>query len=182
MSTLICQAFSLIATTYILEQAQHFIIRRVIGQEEAEIRCTQHGGNANQTGTATGHNGDILPGILAGLVLAMVLVVQVGYGLAQGLDAGGGAVLAGSHGDVNGVGPGEAAGNVVLNLRGALAEVGPLVGVLGEAVLAGALGAPDDTSRGAAGVEAGMGHVALVGAAELPVNLGLNLCECVRSH
>lgn len=162
---------------YILEQAQHFIVSRVVGQEEGQIRSAEDGGYANQTGAATGDNGNILPGVLALLALAMRLVVEVGDGLAEGLDAGGGAVLAGGHGNVNGVGTGETAGNVVFDLGGTLAEVGPFLGVFHEAVLAGALGAPDDAGGGAAGVEAGMGHVAFVGIAELAVDFGLDLCR-----
>lgn len=99
-------------------------------------------------------------------------------GLAQGLDAGGGAVLSGGDGDVDGGGPGEAAGDVILDLGGALAQVGPGLGLLEEAVLGGALGAPDDAGGGAAGVEAGMGLVALVGVAELAVDLGLEFWSC----
>jgi hypothetical protein len=105
----------------------------------------------------------------------MMLIIQVGNGLAQGLYASSGAVFSGGHGDINGVGPGEAASNVVLYLGSALAQISPFVWVFQEAVLAGALSAPDDTRRGTAGVKAGMWHVSFVGIAELPMNLGLDL-------
>lgn len=107
----------------------------------------------------------------------MVLIVELGDSLPKGSDAGRGAVLAAGHGDVDGLGTLEAAGDVVLDLGRALAQVGPGVRVLEEAVLGGALGAPDDAGGGSAGVETGMGHVALVGVAELAVNLGLELCN-----
>jgi hypothetical protein len=158
--------------TYVLEETQHLVVRRVVGQEEGQVGAAEDGGDTDQTGTATGNDGDVLPGVQAVLALAVHLVVEVGDSLAQGLDAGGGAVLAGGHGHVDGFGPPEAAGNVVLDLGGALAQVGPGIGFLKEAILGGALGAPDDAGGGAAGVEAGVGHVALVGIAELAVDLG----------
>lgn len=105
----------------------------------------------------------------------MGFVVQVRDRFSQGPDAGGGCVLAGGHGDVDCGGPLEATGNLILDLGGALAQVCPGIGVLEEAVLGGALCAPDYTGGGAAGVEAGVGEVAFVGIAELAVDLGLEL-------
>lgn len=115
----------------------------------------------------------------------MHLVVQAGDGLSQGLDAGGGAVLAAGSADVEGRGAVEAALDVILNLGGALclpgsalhedsqftrdrheahtAEVGPLVLLLKEAKLSGALGAPHHARRRSGGVEAGMGEMAVEG-------------------
>jgi hypothetical protein len=105
----------------------------------------------------------------------------VGDGLTQGLDAGRGAVLTRGRRDVNGAGAVEAALDVVLDLGGALAQVGPLLGLLEEAILAGALGTPDDTGRGSGRVETGVGEMALVGGTELAVDLGGCLCvDCQR--
>lgn len=108
----------------------------------------------------------------------MVLIVQLGNSLAQRLDTGGRTILSRSDRYVDARRAGEAASNVILNLGRALAQVGPGVGVLEEAVLGGALGAPDYTGGGAAGVEAGVRLVAFVRVAELTVDLGLELCRC----
>lgn len=107
----------------------------------------------------------------------MHLVVELGDGLSQGLDAGRGTVLARRYAEVDGLWSLEAAGNVVLDLGSALAQVGPRLGLIQEAVLAGALSAPDDTGGRSASVEAGVGHVAFVRIAELSVDLGLDLCR-----
>ena len=66
---------------------------------------------------------------------------------------------------------------VATHLGGALAQVGPLVGLLEEAELRGPLGAPDDTGRAARSVETGMGQVALVRRAELTVDFTTSLCR-----
>lgn len=105
----------------------------------------------------------------------MHFVVQLGNGLSQGSDAGCRAIFSGSHGDVDGLGPLEAAGDVILDLGGALAQVCPDLGLVEKAIFGGALGAPDNASRGAARVKAGMGHVALVGISKLAMDLGLHL-------
>lgn len=160
--------------TYVFEQTQHLVVGSVVGQEETQVRVTQHGRDSDQPSTTTRHNSHVLPGILALLVLTVHLIVQVGDRLPQGSNTGGGTILATGHGDVDGLGPLEAARDVVFYLRGALTQVGPVVRVLEEAVLGGALGAPDDAGGGAAGVEAGVGHVAFVGIAELAMDLGLD--------
>lgn len=163
--------------THVLEQTQHLVVGRVVGQEETEIGGAENGSDADQASAASGHDGDILPSVFALLALAVHDVVEVGDGLAQRLDASGRAVLATSHGDLDGLGALEAAGNVIFDLRGSLTKVGPGIGVLGEAVLVGALCAPDHTRRRSAGVEAGMGHMAFMGIAELAMDLGLDLCR-----
>jgi hypothetical protein len=86
----------------------------------------------------------------------------MGDGLAQGLDAGGRAVLAAARADVDVGGTGEAALDVVLDLGGALAQVGPLVGLLEEAILGGALSAPDDAGGCSGSVEPSMGEMAVI--------------------
>lgn len=161
--------------THVLEETQHLVVGRVVGQEETQIRVAQHGSDANQASSATGDDGHILPRVQAVLALAMHLVVQLGDGLSQGPDAGRGAVFSGGDGYVDRLGPLEAPRNIILDLGGALAQVGPGVGLLEEAILGGAFGAPDDAGRGAARVEAGVRQVALVGVSELAMDLGLDL-------
>ena len=102
--------------THVLEKRQHLIVSRVVGDEEADVGVVEDGGDADEAGAASRDYGDVLPGVLAVLTLAVHLVVHAGDGLAQGLDAGGGAVLTGGHGDVDGLGPLEAALDVILNL------------------------------------------------------------------
>ncbi|KAL1998542.1 hypothetical protein VTN02DRAFT_6000 [Thermoascus thermophilus] len=162
--------------SYVLKQGQHLRVGGVVRDGEAQVRVAQDGGDADQAGAAAGHDADVLPGVLALLALAVVLVVEAGDGGAQRLDAGRGAVLAGGGGDGDGAGAGEAAGDVVVGVGRALAQVGPLVRVLEVSVFAGTLRTPDDARRGARGVEAGMGTVALVGVAELPVRFRVELC------
>lgn len=105
----------------------------------------------------------------------MVLVVQVGDGLAERADTGGGAVLAAGHGNVERLRALEAAFDIVFDLGGTLAQVGPLLGLLEEAKLGSTLRAPDDTSGSARGVKAGVGQVALVCGAELAMDLAASL-------
>lgn len=162
-------------STHILEQTQHFVISRVIGQEETQIGIAQDGGNSNQTRTAARHNGHILPRVLAVLALAVHLIVQLGNGLSQGSNTGGWAVLSRGDRNVNGLGTLEAAGNVILDLGGSLTQVRPGVRIFEEAKLSGALGAPDDSGGRSAGVETSVGEVAFVGVAELTVDFGLDL-------
>lgn len=89
----------------------------VVGNEEADIGIVQDSSDTDQAGTAARHNGNIFPGVLAGLALTMHLVVQTSDRLSQGLDASGGAVLTAADADVDGRGPAEAPGNVVFDLR-----------------------------------------------------------------
>jgi hypothetical protein len=91
-------------------------VTSVVGNEEANVGIVQDGGNADETSAAAGDNGDVLPGVLAGLPLAVHLVVEMGHGLTQGLDAGGRAVLAAAGAVVNVGGAGKAALDVVLDL------------------------------------------------------------------
>lgn len=53
----------------------------VIRDEKADVGVIQHGGDTNQTGTPAGDDGNIFPGVLARLALAVHLVVKAGYGL-----------------------------------------------------------------------------------------------------
>lgn len=103
----------------------------------------------------------------------MVHVVEVRNSLSKLLDTGRGAVLSSGHGDVNDIGSLEATGNIIFDFGGALAKIGPGLGVLEEAILGSALSAPNDTSGRSAGIETGMGLMTLVGVTELAMDLGL---------
>jgi hypothetical protein len=109
----------------VLEETQHFIVGRVVWQEERQVRVTQDGSNTDQTSTTTGDNGNVLPSILALFSLSVGLVVELGNSLSQRLDTSCRAVLTASHGDVDGLGTREAALDIVLDFGGTLAKVGP---------------------------------------------------------
>jgi hypothetical protein len=118
----------------------------------------------------------------------MVLIVQLCDRLTQGPDTRCGTVLPAMSADVDLLGPLKAPFDAVVDFGCALAQVGPLVGVLEEAVLVRLFGGPDDTCGGAGGVESGVGLVALVSTAELPVGARVNFwdgiserraCQCV---
>ncbi len=154
----------------------------VVGDEEADVGIVQDSGDADQPGTSTGDNGDVLPGVLTRLVLAVHVVVQAGHGLSQGLDTGGWAILAAVDADVDGLGPREAALDIVLDLyqeaiasiiatksvvcgrggppvtylRGTLTQICPLLGLFKETIFTSTLAAPDYTGRSTARIESGM--------------------------
>lgn len=102
--------------THVSEQRQHLVVGRVVRDEEAQVRLVQDGGDSDQAGTAAGDDGNILPCVLAGLALAVVLVVHLGDGLAEGLDAGGRRVLPAGDADVEVGGPWEASLDLIFDL------------------------------------------------------------------
>ena len=93
---------------------------RVVGNEEADVGVVENGGDTDEAGTPSGDDGDVLPGVLARLALAVHLVVQMGHSLPQGLDARGWAIFTARRGDVDVGGPRKAAWDVVVGLGGAL--------------------------------------------------------------
>lgn len=101
----------------------------------------------------------------------MMLIVKLGDRFSQRLDTRSGTVLAAMARDIHLLGALKAALDLVVDLGCALAQIGPALGVLQVAVLIGPLRRPDDTGRGAGGVETGMRLVALVGA-ELAMDFG----------
>lgn len=106
----------------------------------------------------------------------MVNIVEVRHRCSQPLYASGRAVLAPCHADIDLLGSLEGALDPILDLRGALAQVCPLLRLLGEAMFVGAFGTPDDAGRGTGRIETGVGFVAFVGIAKLPVDLGVCFC------
>ncbi len=133
--------------THILEETQHFIVSRVVGQEEGQVRVSKNGSDSNQTRTTTGNDGHILPSVQTVFALAVHLIVEICDSLSQGANTGSGSILSTSHGNVNGLGTLKASIDIILDLGGTLAQVGPLLGVLEVAKLGGTLGAPDDSGR-----------------------------------
>jgi len=107
--------------THVLEQTQHLRVRGVVGNGEGQVRVTQDSSNTDQTRSATGHNADILPGILALLALTVVVIVQTSDGGAQRLNTGGRAILPSGGGDGDRRWAGKASLDLVVDLGGTLA-------------------------------------------------------------
>jgi hypothetical protein len=63
--------------TDILEKPQHFIIRSVVRNEEAQICIAQYRSDTDQPSSASRNNTDILPGVLALFALSVVVIVEV---------------------------------------------------------------------------------------------------------
>lgn len=160
----------------VLEERQHLVVGRVVGNEETDVGVIQDGSDTDQTGTATRDDGHVFPGVLRLLALTVHLVVHVCDGLAKGLDTGGRAILSGSSGDVDGGRSLEAALDIVFDLGSALTQVCPLLGLLKETIFTCTFGTPDDTGGGSGRIETGVGQVTLVGSTELTMNLGARLC------
>jgi hypothetical protein len=124
--------------------------------------------------------------LFAHFALTMMLVVQMCDGFAEGLDAGGRAIFASSHGDVDGVWSLEAAlylcmvldlqqttqssAITVVYLRRALPKVCPAGRVIAIATFVCSFGCPNDTGRSARRVESGVRLVAFMGFAELEMD------------
>lgn len=167
--------------THVPEQRQHLIVGGVIWDEEAQVGLVKDGSDPDQPGTATRDDSDVLPRVLASLSLTVMLVVHLGDGLAEGLDASGRGIFSAGDGNVDMGWPLEAAFDVVLDLatlrkfisvlvcrsvlvgrgdvaaggthlRSTLTQVGPSLWLLEIAELACPLRAPDDTGRGPRGV------------------------------
>lgn len=102
--------------THVPEERKHFIVGSVVGNEKTQVRLVQHGSDTDQTGTTTGHDGNVFPSILAGLAFAVVLIIHAGDGLAQGFDAGSRGILSRGDGDVDVGGTLETAFDVVFDL------------------------------------------------------------------
>lgn len=105
-----------VSQTYVPEQRQHFIVRGIIWDEETQVGLVENRGDSDQTGTTSRDDSHVLPGVLAGLPLAMMLVVHLSDSLAKGLDASGRGIFSAGDGHVDMGGPLEAAFDVVLDL------------------------------------------------------------------
>ena len=106
-----------------------------------------------------------------------MLIIQLGHGLSQWPNTRRRSILTAMACDVYLLGPVEAALNLVVDFRGTLPQVRPLLGVLEEAILVGTLGSPDYTGRGTGCVETCVRLVAFVGLTKLPVDFGAELCS-----
>lgn len=67
----------------VLEQRQHFRIGCVIGEEETHVAVLEDGGDSNQTSSSSGNNTHVFIGVLGGLVLSVLLVVEVSHSLSE---------------------------------------------------------------------------------------------------
>jgi hypothetical protein len=98
-------------------------------------------------------------------------VVEIRHRCSQPFYTSRRSILAPCHGNIDLFGPLKGTLDKILDLRRALAQVGPFIGLFSEAMLVRAFRAPDDSCGGTSGIEAGVGSVAFVGIAELSVNL-----------
>lgn len=163
------------SATYISEEGQHFVVRRIIRDEETQIGVIQDSSNSNQASTPPGNDGYIFPGVLAFFPLAVMGVIQGRDGQSEGFDAGGGTVLPRAHRDVDGLWALKAAWNIIVCLGSALAEIGPGGRIILKAMFVGSLGAPDDAGRGTRRVQASVRAMSLMSTTELAVDLGARL-------
>ena len=147
------------------------VVGSVVWDEEAQVGIIQHSGDSNEARPATRHNGNILPGILALLPLAMLMVVEIGYSFSQRLYSRSRSIFPPTHRNFNGLGAVEATLDVIVYFWSSLTQVCPFVGTVAEAVLIGTLCAPNHTGRGAGGIEAGVWTVAFMGIAELTMDV-----------
>jgi hypothetical protein len=168
----------------ILEQAQHLVVRGVVGDEEANIRIAQHGSDSDETSSSARHNADILPRVLTVFALAVVVVVEVRNGFSQRLDSCRRPIFAAAHRDWDGSWSREGPFDLIVDFGRALTEIGPLVGSVEEAMFSSLLGTPvllsiacirrgrallpDHPGTRTVRVESGMGFVSCV-CAELDV-------------
>ena len=107
------------------EERQHLVVRGVVRNEKGEIGVAEHGGDANQASSSSGNDAHVLPRVLALFSLAVVLIVELCDGGAEGLDAGGGAILTTLIGDGDCRWLLEASFDVVFGFGSALSQVGP---------------------------------------------------------
>ena len=84
-------------------------------------------------------------------------------------------VFTASHGYIDVMRSFETTFNLIINLRGSLAQVCPLFRVVQEAVLIGALSSPYNSSRGTRWIESGVRFVAFVCVSKLAMNRGTQL-------
>lgn len=108
--------YSWTSWTHVPEQRQHLVVGGVIWDEETQVGLVENRGDPDQASTTSRDDSHVLPGVLASLALAMMLVVHSGDGLAEGLDACGRGILSAGDGNVDMGGPLKAALDVVLDL------------------------------------------------------------------
>ena len=101
----------------------------------------------------------------------MFLVVQIGNGFSQRLDTCSRSVLSPSHGDIDRLRAVEATLDIIVDFGSSLAQIGPLIGTVAEAVLIGTLGAPDYTGRSTGRVKTSVWAVTFMSIAKLTVYL-----------
>lgn len=98
--------------------------------EEAQVAVTQNSSDTDQTRTTSRNDAHVLPCVLRFPPLAVVLIVQLGDCLPQRFDTGRRTVLTTMAGDVDLLGPLEAALDLIVDLGSALSQICPCVRVL----------------------------------------------------
>ena len=134
--------------TYVAKERQHLIVGCIVGNEESKVGIVEDCSYANEARSPTWNYANVLPGILTLFAFSVMCVIQVGHRRPQGLKAGSGAVLSGSHGDIDLFWTLKAALDVIFDFWRPLPEIGPLVLVFLESMFVGSLRAPDHSSGG----------------------------------
>ena len=161
--------------TYVLKEGQHLIVCCVVGNEEAQIGIVQDSCDSDQACSATRDNAHILVGVLALLPFAVVLVVQIRHRRPQAFYTSCRSILSSCHCNIDLLGSFKRALDVIINFWRTLSQVGPLLGLLSEAMLVCAFRTPNDAGGGTSRIETSMRSVAFVGIAKLSVDLRVEL-------
>lgn len=109
------------------DKRQHLVVGSVIWDEEAQVGIAKNCSNANKASTSAWNDADILPGILALLSFAVMLIVQLGHGLAQRLDTGSRTIFSSSHANINSLWPFETTLNLVIDFGSPLSQIGLMI-------------------------------------------------------
>jgi hypothetical protein len=65
------------AETDVLKQAQHFVVCRVVWDEESHVGISQHSGDSDETSSSARDHTHVLPRVLAVFALPIVVIVEV---------------------------------------------------------------------------------------------------------
>jgi len=96
------------------------LLTSVVWNKKADVGVIENSGDTDQACAATRNDGNIFPGVLRGLSLAVHLVVETSNSLSQRFYTRSRAILATIQADIDGLGTGEATLNFVFDLRGTL--------------------------------------------------------------
>jgi hypothetical protein len=102
----------------------------------------------------------------------MMLIIQLRHSLSKRLDSGSRAIFPTMHRDIHVTRPLKASLNLVVDLRGTLTEICPLLWMVCKAMFIGSFSSPYYTGGCTSGVETGVRAMAFVGLAELAMDFG----------
>jgi hypothetical protein len=130
------------AKTDVLKQAQHFVVCGVVWDKESNVGISQHSGDSDETRSSARDHTHVFPRVLAVFALPMVVIVEVRDSFPQRLDTRCRTVFASGHGNRDRSRSWKRPFDIVVDFWSALAEIGPLVRLIEEAMSGGLLGTP----------------------------------------